>query len=129
LAKHEGDADDDGDSHAYENGFGSDKDIDTGDNDSTVRVVSSRGKRDGCDIALATPGGAVSVKDWGVYDGPYSDPEDRDAGNDDTAVEKPQVLDHREDIETYVDAVKNGNIANSRKGVITVLTNICFWLD
>ncbi len=59
LDKHERDADDDGESHAQGNGFASDNDTDTGDNNPTVRVASSRGKRDGCDAAPATPGGAV----------------------------------------------------------------------
>jgi hypothetical protein len=87
-----GEADVDGDSHPHENRFGSNNDIDTGDNISAFRVVSNHGKQDRCDAAHATPSGAVSVKDWGVYDGPYSIPEDRDTRNYDTATKELQVL-------------------------------------
>jgi len=53
---------------------------------------------------------------------------DEDANNGDATVEEPQVSDQREDIVTYVDAAKSGNIANGHKDVITALENIRFWL-
>jgi len=123
-ARHERDADDN--SHAHENSFDSASD-DTGDNNSTARGVSSRRKRDRYDAVPATPGADVSSQD--TYDGPYNDLEDRDTSNYGMAVDERQVLDQREDIETYVDAIKNGNIANSYKDAIAALTHIRSWLD